>query len=345
MSKFLDDQELGKAIREVVKGGRLRCAVAFWGTGAAEALFHDAGVLGDARLICDISMGGTNPRELEALGAPRNSNLLHLCGLHAKVYISDRGLITASANASNNGIGFIDVAGLVEAGTFHGVDSDAYERAGAWFEKIWDRASAMGPDALAEAKKAWCRKRVGARSRMGRPVDPKSLLDRVIADPGAFRGIGFVFTSGTSTAAHRHEAAKAICARDDRLSFPLLSKQARRALTSWPIGNVFSDWPEDDVSAWPERFVCAHRGSRGGIGYWFYERSHSVILDDDRGMVFANQVRGLRRHLGFPHGRAVMANTDGDHLRSIFDYIEQGGHQLFENGEKLAEFLTELELV
>lgn len=71
-------------------------------------------------------MGGTNPSELEALGAPKNKNLRHLPGLHAKVYLSHDGLITGSANASNNGIGFIEVARLLEAGTFHPPESETW---------------------------------------------------------------------------------------------------------------------------------------------------------------------------------------------------------------------------
>ncbi len=51
-------------------------------------------------------MGGSNPKELRALGAPDNRRIKHLRGLHAKVYLSNKGLITNSANASNNGIGF-----------------------------------------------------------------------------------------------------------------------------------------------------------------------------------------------------------------------------------------------
>lgn len=317
MAKFLDDGELGSAIRAVAKGRRLRCAVAFWGDGAARSLFSRSGVPADARLLCDISMGGTNPKELEALGAPEFPGLAHLAGLHAKVYLSDRGLIVASANASSNGIGFLDVARLVEAGSFHEVGSDAYDRAAEWFEGVWKRAKVIGKAELALAGEAWKRRKSGARGRPATKIDPKSLLDRVLGDPGAFRGVGFVFTSGTSTSAHREKGADAAVEEDDARENPLLSKRTRQSLREWPLGDLFSDWGSDDMSAWPLRFVCAHQGARGRVSYWFYERTHPVMVDAFRGNVFATRAIGLRRELGFEHGRDTMARTDAERLRAI----------------------------
>ena len=287
-------------------------------------------------------MGGTNPLELEALGAPNNPKLVHLRGLHAKVYMSDLGLITASANASNNGIGFLEVAGLVEAGTFHDAGSDVYKRAGKWFERIWKRSSEIDPDALAAAKDAWRRRKAGARGSSDAD-DPKSLIDQVMANPEAFRGVGFVFSSGTSTKEHREEAAAALIDNDDTLAVAVLSRSAREALSRWPLGNMFSDWSTQDLSAWPQRFVCVHEGTRGGVGYWFYERSHPILVEEDRGAVLATQTPALRSELGFRHGRKTMVDTDGKRLRAIFEAIGEKGHRLFESGEKLVSFLADIE--
>jgi hypothetical protein len=148
MAMFLDDAQLGPAIRRLTEGAGLRFAVAFWGEGAARALFAGSRPPADARLICDVSMGGSNPRELEALGAPSNANLRYLTGLHAKVYLSDQGLITGSSNASDNGIGFLHVARLVEAGSFHPPSSEACDQASGWFEHVWDRSSQIDVAAL-----------------------------------------------------------------------------------------------------------------------------------------------------------------------------------------------------
>lgn len=343
MTRFLGGSDVGAAIREVIAGGDLQCAVAFWGSGAVRSLFPDRRVPAGVRIVCDVSMGGTNPRELEELGAPRNTGLAHLPGLHAKVYISDRGVVIGSANASNNGIGFLTAAPLTEAGTFHDVGSDVHRHAAEWFDDVWRRSTMIGPDELDLAKDAWRRGRAGAGSGLSRQPLPGSLLDAVRADPAAFRGIGFVFTSGTSTAEHRSEGSDALLEQDDELEVPLLSRQTRRALRGWPLGDLFSNWSAEDISAWPLRFVCVHEGARGRIGYWFYERTHPVLVDKDRGMVFATRPRGLRRELGFRHGRDAMAAVDMDRLRDIFPRLDEHGHRLFESGERFARFLGDLD--
>lgn len=155
MSKFLHGQELGAAIAEIVQGKEPCCAVAFWGDGAVGKLFAEDGLPEDAKIICDLTMGGTNPKELIALGAPTNRNLKHTAGLHAKVYISNIGLIVGSANASNNGIGFLDVPKLSEAATFHAEGTRVHSDAKRWFRGLWKKAEAVDADALNRAQDAW----------------------------------------------------------------------------------------------------------------------------------------------------------------------------------------------
>ncbi|RUN75457.1 hypothetical protein EJC47_16420 [Sphingomonas sp. TF3] len=169
-------------------------------------------------------------------------------------------------------------------------------------------------------------------------------MDHVVSDPESFRGVGFVFTSGTSTVAHRKEAAGAFIKEDDGRDEPLLSKRTRKALRLWPLGNIFSDWSSEDISAWPQRFVYAHEGGRGGVSYWFYEHSHSILVGHDRGMVFATQAGDLRRSLGFLHGRKTMVEADAPRLRLIFEKVDHEGRRLFESGNTLASFLGDLDL-
>jgi hypothetical protein len=243
VSKFLDDRELGPAITDLMQGSMSRCAVAFWGNGASSALFPHEYLPADVRIICDITMGGSNPKELRALGAPDSSRIKHLSGLHAKVYLSDKGLITSSANASNSGIGFLAVASLVDAGTFHKPGSEAYSSASRWFEKIWSSASVVDEPALAHAQRAWDRKpRGGGFFDDGRPPNPASLFDVVAANRGRFRGVGFAFTTGESTAEQRDEAAAAVIEKDQTLDVPLLSISDRNAVDAWRVEDVFSNW-------------------------------------------------------------------------------------------------------
>lgn len=345
MDKFLDDDRLGPAIRQLTRGADARCAVAFWGEGAARALFGDARSPANVRIVCDVSMGGTNPSELKALSAPRNPNLRHLTGLHAKVYLSDQGVITGSANASANGIGFSSNATLVEAGTFHEPGGEAYEQAAEWFERIWARSSQVNAATLKLADEAWKLRQRASRGRLNRAPDPASLLDAVAADPDEFRGVGFVFTSGTSDRDQRDETAEAVIAKDDALEAPLMSKSYRKALANWSVGDVFSEWDSRDISAWPQRFVCAHLGAKGRVSYWFYERAHTAIIEGTRGMVLAKPPGTLRRDLGLRHGRETMAKIDKDRLLKIFDHLGDEGHQLYESGEKLSAILADLDLM
>ncbi|WP_166146207.1 phospholipase D family protein [Methylosinus sp. RM1] len=345
MSKFLSGCELGAAITELMKGSELRCAVAFWGKGAVSKLFPDGGLPQNAKIICDLTMGSTNPEELKALGAPDNKKLKHLPGLHAKVYISEEGLITCSANASNNGIGFLDTARLVEAGTVHGRSTNAYNSALLWFEEIWNNdAKAIDDDALSLAQLAWDRRKAGNTWRAALPQDPASLLDAVIADPMRFRGVGFAFSTGNSTSEQRDETAEAVAAKDKSNYTPLLSNAERKALKKWPVGDVFSEWEPEDIRRWPEHFVCAHRGVRSQrLSYWFYERAHTAVLEGARGMLFGRRRRDLKRSFGFSKGAKTMAEADNDKASHVFAEIDKTGHPFFfANGEELARFLATL---
>src|SRR6476646_8330060 len=109
-SEFVFGERLGERIREVAAGQLVCCAIAFWSEDGAA----------DAKIICNISMGATSAEALVALGGPRNECLRHELGMHAKVCLSNRGLVVSSAKASRAAIGSSDGAGRnSEAGTFH----------------------------------------------------------------------------------------------------------------------------------------------------------------------------------------------------------------------------------
>ncbi len=212
-----------------------------------------------------------------------------------------------------------------------------------WFEKIWKRASVVDEIALDQAQRAWGQKaRRGGPPGEGRPPDPASLFDAVARDRERFRGVGFVFTTGNATTKDRDEAVEAVIKKDKELKVPLLSPSDRKALGAWPVGDLFSNWDHEDIYAWPQRFVCAHRRPNGRFSYWFYERVHTVILEGERGMLLARRPGMLRKELGFKRGAVAMAAVDEHRASLIFDRIAESGHQLYESGEKLAELLAEL---
>ena len=197
--------------------------------------------------------------------------------------------------------------------------------------------------ALVYAQRAWDRKpRGGGFFDDGPPPNPASLFDVVVDNPGRFRGVGFAFTTGEATAEQRGETAAAVIEKDQTLAVPLLSISDRKAVDTWPVGDVFSDWEPEDIYAWPERFICAHRRPGGRFSYWFYERVHTAVLKGGRGMVLARRPGTLRRDLGFGRGAAAMASIDAHRASLIFDRIAESGHHLYESGEKLAQLLADL---
>lgn len=158
MCEFLAGNDLSQMIREVVSGKDARCAVAFWGQGAVWELFGtDVLERTDVHVVCDLSMGGSNPATLRALGAPNNPKIKYLDGLHAKVFLSEHGAVVGSANASNNGIGFVGrEAQLLEAGTYFRKDSVGWYRIATWFDQLCkNEASEIDYDALRAAELSW----------------------------------------------------------------------------------------------------------------------------------------------------------------------------------------------
>lgn len=342
--KFLGSTELGAAISHVMAGRDIRCAVAFWGTGASAHLFPSGG-LRDAKIICDLALGGTNPGELHIMGAPSNKTLRHIERFHAKVYISDRGAVVGSANASDNGIGFGGTAALVEAGVLVEAASPSFAAVEDWFGRLWERSRMVGQAELAAAEATWNARPRGPRMT-ARPVSSgaPSLLNFVAANPEAFRGIGFAFTTGAADGKDLQAASRELARRDDERQAALLSREERKKISTWRIDDLFTGWSKADVRAWPGEFVCIHRpGTRAHYSY--YRRVHDVLLGEDRGVVFGERPKGLRAELGFVHGSAAMLATDAPLLDRIFGHCEHMGqrHWLCENGESLARLIGEVE--
>ncbi len=150
--EFLYGRELSNRIREVCDAPNVDCAVAFWGVGMKSELFPHAGD-GKIRIVCDISMGGTCRKALGEWGAPQNVNLKVHEKFHGKVYISSRGAVIGSPNASDNGVGREADAGgkLIEAGVFCPTGSEAYSGAANWFEGLFVQASVIGIEELLSA--------------------------------------------------------------------------------------------------------------------------------------------------------------------------------------------------
>lgn len=326
MTEFLSGRALGKRIQEVVGGGDARCAVAFLGKGAADFLGGANGGV-TPKIICDISMGCTSPHELEALGAPHALSLKHVKGLHAKVYISNRGLIVGSANLSDNGIGFVveHEALLSEAGVFHPPETSVWREASDWFDKLYRGAEPMSAGALESAKASW---RVGQRGE-GRKLRAGSLLDLVRAQPQHFANVGFVFTGVASTEEERRAARKAAAEG---------LEEEGAAFASWAAGDIFCGWGEGDLAQWPSLF----------FEFWIPKSRLSVFARDMRfkelktGSIFTTKQRGWLSNLGVNLPSLKEAgNQDAELARRI---VEERGSVVFPSGYALREQLERMEL-
>ncbi len=321
MTEFLTRRALSERIEEIVRGGNARCAVAFLGKGAADFLSGRGGVA-TPKIICDISMGCTSPHELEALGAPDAPSLKHVKGLHAKVYISDRGLIVGSANVSDNGIGFEieHEARFVEAGVFHSPDTSVWREASDWFDELYGGAEPLSAEALESARASW---RVGPRGE-GRALRAGSLLDLVRAKPQHFANVGFVFTGIASTEEQRRAAREAAAEG--------LGEEGA-AFASWPAGDLFCGWDSEDLAQWPRSF----------FEFWVPKSSAKayarefVYQELETGSVFATKQRRWLSKLGvsLPSLKEI-GIQDKELARRI---VEERGSVMFPSGYALREEL------
>jgi hypothetical protein len=329
---FVSETDLSAAIRRVVAGDDVRCAVAFWGKGAAEELgFSGRPGKTRPRIVCDISMGGTNATELRELGAPRNSRLVHREGLHSKVYVSKSGAVICSANASNRGVGFQAAeARLIEAGVLVDFDTSpgsVWADAAAWFDRLWEGGNPVDNRALKRAEELWS-KRQSAALRGGLPAGEAptrtSLLELVRSNPRLFDGIGFVFASTRLPTAEKAERLLR-----DREDLPTRGGAGLEQFTDW--GKDFDRWPEFFFEVWKPRDQISL--------YW--RRKRVALPLDDPDTLYAETLAW--RDMG-PLGemllpQAAIIRKDEPAIRGIF---ESRDSRLFANGTELAKALNKL---
>lgn len=249
MSRFLtsDDTDAGSSphIKRILSGKNVRIASAFLGTGAEK---H---VPDDARLICDIGMGGTSPSALQSLSKKLGTNLRYLTNLHAKVYLSDLGCIVGSANLSNNGIGFLSQAKLLEAAILVDRDDEASEDAAKWFETLWGEAEVVGPEDVEWAKDMWRRQKRGTPEAVGKPQQ----LIEALKDPnGIAQQWRYLVT--------REEMPEKLRGRAE-------SQQAEVArLSDWKLSkglDFFYDLEAPERLEENEHYISLHRDEEGDL--------------------------------------------------------------------------------
>lgn len=246
----MSDNVLSNEIKRVCGGADLRIACAFWGLGAEQELSWD----NSSKFVCDLSMGGTNPKVLRELGAPNNANLKAVDGLHAKVFLSSRGGVIGSANISDNGVGFMGRASsLREAGVAVPRGSDEFQSAARWFDDLWNGSTAFAVDAskLIIAEALW-------KDRVRRATEAK----RPVVKPSG----ASLFQLANQKIGHAHQWGIVFCASNEKdagLEFHEELKSQDPTAPDWRAVLGFSGWSKKEVASWPEYFVSV--GVRGGL--------------------------------------------------------------------------------
>jgi hypothetical protein len=315
--RFIAGSDLVDAIRDVLGGNNVRCAVAFWGTGA-EALLNQAS--GDQpRIICDVTLGGTSPNALRVLGAPENDRLRYVPSLHAKVYISDRGAIVGSANASQNGVGLDGPPSLIEGGVLVALEDDAYSQAVTWFETHWKASKKVDASALALATKRF---RPG-RTPGSRSVRPGSLLDLIAADPDRFSDVSIVIGKTPTTQRERDQVRTAVKAKH---------RKEAKTIDALPDNGMFIGWKKRDLNRWRRTFVelwmPGKRLSVYGREVVYFHASEGAVMS----RAYWPSIRQVVG--GELPTTAQIAKTDGQMVRQLLDVHGSG---LFSANELAAE--------
>lgn len=216
-------------------------AVAFWGQGA-ELLIPQAGK--KLRIVCNLSMGGTNPKVIKYLQTYSSVEIKALNRLHAKVMIGDQQGIVGSANCSANGLNYEgdELTGWYEAG-FRIADAAQLEHMRTWFDSLWAEAQPITESMLNDAAHIWSQ-----RSQTRRFITEGQLLQMPLEDL-ARRDVSVLFwRDKISAKAEEHFEAIKRSAGNTELT------------TNW---GVYEDW-FDDLRV-GQTIIDVRIGSRGGV--------------------------------------------------------------------------------
>ncbi len=115
---LLDGPAAEAEIKKLISSSKtLQIAVPYWGRGSRRRLELDKLRAQDVTIVCDLLSGCCDPDEIKALQDEFGRSPVLTCdSLHAKVWLTDRGAVFGSSNASANGLGLegTEVARLIE---------------------------------------------------------------------------------------------------------------------------------------------------------------------------------------------------------------------------------------
>ncbi len=306
-------------------GNDVACAVAFWGRGAEELLPSAQGQA--PRVICNVTLGGTNPSTLQKLSSIHGDQLRHHVNLHAKVYISDKGLVVGSANASDNGIGLTGAkAALVEAGSFYEANTGPWRDALDWFNLAFASSPVVDEKAIAIASRTWMPPRTPGR---GQAAVPGSLFSLVCAQPNAFSDIGFVFVDEVN---------------DREVLEDLIAKEAQEGGQNgpgWALHSSFLNWGKDEVASWPAHFF--EFWLKGTPRVYAYETIKTVLDDDEGHVLGAKRWDAMVKRLSSRDVRLPSQSSVANADLKLAKLLHGGESRVFRNGFELVDAINHLE--
>lgn len=323
---FLSEQGLSEKVRHIMAGSNPRMAVAFLGADISKNLFPNRKIPKNLKVICDIEMGGTNPNALVELGAPNNDNVRYLEGkqLHTKIYLSDKGVVIGSINASN--ISLNGPEKRIEAGVFFEENSDVYRDASNWFDGKFESSKSICEHSL---MKAGSRSAKPPRPNEKNETSKFNLLDLLRVDPHAFGEVGFVVTN---TPNNEQKVADSIS--DNRDHFENQQRTEEKLLP-------YEGWGEDAIKEWPTHFIGAHRGPEGGIEFFKGRRYH---YDKENDVLFADEICWHQSDANF--GGCVSLVEPDEALKNdleainFFDHVDSDFYTAQELSEKICALRT-----
>lgn len=172
MPDLVNGAELLKQLRaELQNGSSADLAVAFWGSGAAEALGIQEN--SEVRIVCNLLSGGTNPGAIERL-LKLGADVRQLNDLHAKIGVVGGLSFVGSSNISTNGLGA--EGGAAKWREANIVYDEKHPEICRMFAEFWNASSEISTHDLQIARNAWAERRkstavVAARVEGGSLVD------------------------------------------------------------------------------------------------------------------------------------------------------------------------------
>ena len=322
--EFLHGKQLALRLCDVAGGAKVRCATAFWSAPGVSRLFPQ-GLPSDAKIVCDIAMGSTSAKALRALGAPGDSRIKHWPYLHAKVILSDLGLVVSSANASKAALGASGKGRNIETGTFHVAGSATWKRARSWFRALYRDARDIGQAEINWAETVYAPPRVPP---LPSPPKPDSLLALVRAAPGKFDRVGFVFVSRASDDEEVDLARNAAISANPAEAEHIEQLHRRGFFTGWKKRKI-EDWPNRFIEFWQPRNAL-----------YLYPCRLEVKVPDARAVLSVRDREGLQREIGIPlPSFSKAAKSDA----TIARLLHGDNGELIVGGYALAARLAKLE--